>query len=497
MWLLINIFMKVNTISIIGGGTAGFVSALILKKSFPSIDVTVIRSKDIGIIGVGEGSTEHWSEFMEFMGIDVRTLIRETDATFKSGIMFKGWGGPDYLQSIGDGFNVTYNGYPHMYGNKVSKNADPKELVSPLSWNSRANIWFLGQESCQVQQFHFNTHKLNQFLENLSLELGINVIDDEIILVDVDEKGIGTLHGKASSYNSDFYVDCTGFRRLLMNKLGCEWESYSKYLKMKSAIVFPTEEMSPLPMWTTAQAMDYGWLFRIPVQGRTGNGYIFDSDYITKDDAHNEVNKLFGREVEIAKHITFDPGALKDVWIKNCVAIGLSASFVEPLEASSIGTSIQQAVLLAENIVNYSDLNIKEYNKDCRDILENIRDFVVLHYLGKRNDTQFWRDVQQLEIPESLKDKLDKWQYSLPSEKDFASVTEKVLFSHFHYILIMHGLNMFNIDNIKYEYNMRVPYDKQLEAEQLTDESNNAPYVTVPHKVMLEALSTMRTWPNF
>lgn len=491
--------MKVHTITILGGGTAGFVSALILKKSFPKIDITVIRSKDIGIIGVGEGSTEHWTSFMEFIGIDVRTLIQKTDATFKSGIMFRNWGGEDYLQSIGDGFNITHNGYPYAYGYKISQNAEPKDLVSPLSWNSRSNIWFLGQETAQVQQYHFNTHKLNLFLEELSLDLGIHVVDDEVVNVITDADGIKELQGKLSNYHTDFYIDCTGFRRVLMNKLGCEWESYSSYLKMNSAIVFPLEFETDetIPMWTLAQGMDAGWMFRLPVWGRYGNGYIFDKNYITVDQAKVEVNNYFGREIDIVKHIEFDPGTLKETWIKNCVAIGLSASFIEPLEASSIGTSIQQAFLLAENIINYNETNIQEYNTDCNDILMNIRDFVILHYLGGRNDTEFWRDVQNIDIPKSLKTKLERWKTSLPSEKDFSKITDKILFSHFHFILIMHGLGLFDIDSIKYEYNLRVPKDKEEEISKILHENATAPYLTITHKTMLEALRTMRTWPNF
>jgi flavin-dependent dehydrogenase len=489
----------INSITVLGGGTAGLVSALILKKSFPEINVTVIRSSDIGIIGVGEGSTEHWSEFMQFMNINARTLIQETDATFKSGIMFKNWGGEDYLQSIGNGFNITHNGYPYMYGHQISQNKSPKELASPLAWHSRANVWFLGQESTQVQQYHFNTNKLNTFLENLSNDYNINIIDDEIINVNSNENGIVSLEGKQQLYESDFFIDCTGFRRVLMNELGCEWESYSKYLKMKSAIVFPIEfeKDEEIPLWTLAQGMDAGWMFRLPVWGRYGNGYIFDSDFITADEAHAEVNKYFGREIEISKHINFDPGALKDTWIKNCVAIGLSASFVEPLEASSIGTSIQQAFLLTEHLINYNDTSIKDYNADCNDILTNIRDFVILHYLGNRTDTDFWKAVSETELPDSLTSNLSKWKNTLPSEKDFSKVTDKILFSHFHYILIMHGLGLFDINNIAHEYKMRVPYDKQLEAERTITENSNAPYTTIPHKTMLEVLRTMRTWPNF
>jgi tryptophan halogenase len=489
----------VNSVAVVGGGTAGLVSALILKKSYPDIDIAVIRSKDIGIIGVGEGSTEHWSNFMDFIGIEFNDLIKNTDATFKSGIMFKNWGAPDYLQSIGDGFNLTHRGYPFVYGSQISKNCDPRDLVSPLAWNSRANIWFLGQpEARQVQQYHFNTHKLNSFLESLCLRFDVRLIDDEITNVNISDNGeISVLEGKSDKYDYDFYIDCTGFRRLLISKLGSEWKSYSKYLKMNSAIVFPTDIEEDIPMWTVAQGMNSGWMFRLPVWGRFGNGYIFNDAYITPEDAQKEVEELLGKEINVSKTIKFDPGALDCSWIKNCCAIGLSSSFVEPLEASSIGTSIQQAFLLSENIINYNDSSIKDYNQDVTDILENIRDFIVLHYLGGRDDTPFWKDIKNLEIPKSLKTKLDLWRNKLPSEKDFSKVTNKILFSHFHFILILHGLNLFNIESIEKEYKLTVPEDKRQQAEMIVREGATSPYTTIPHKTMLEVIRNIKTWPDF
>ena len=143
---------KVEKIAIVGGGTAGLVTALILQKKFEDMSIDIIRSEKIGIIGVGEGSTEHWSEFMKFIGIDTRTLVRETDASFKSGIMFQDWGGKDFLQSIGDVMNMDEKGYPIVYANLIAKNVEPKDLVSPLSWNSQSNIWFIGKDD-QSQVF--------------------------------------------------------------------------------------------------------------------------------------------------------------------------------------------------------------------------------------------------------------------------------------------------------------------------------------------------------
>ena len=302
---------KLEKISIVGGGTAGFTSALILKTRFPHIEVEVIRSKKIGIIGVGEGSTEHWNEFMKYINVPFQAVIRHCDATFKCGIMFKGWGKKDYMHSIGPENDIKNGLYPTVYG-KLLSDGSPNHTFNPsLTWKNKVYANHLDPDSdAPFNQYHFNTNKLNDFLTKIAEIRGINVIDDEILDIELNELGeIGKLVGELNTYSSDFYIDCTGFKKLLISKLGATWKSHAKYLKMKSAIVFPTEEKEEYNMWTTAQAMDYGWMFNIPVWGRCGNGYIFDSDYITADQAKLEVEKFLGKEITIGKHIN---NALKE-----------------------------------------------------------------------------------------------------------------------------------------------------------------------------------------
>ena len=447
---------KLEKISIVGGGTAGFTSALILKTRFPHITVEVIRSKKIGIIGVGEGSTEHWNEFMKYISIPFQAVIRHCDATFKCGIMFKGWGKKDYMHSIGPENDIKNGQYPTVYG-KLLSDGSPNHTFNPsLTWKNKVYAKHLDPDGgSPFNQYHFNTNKLNDFLTKIAEIRGINIIDDEILDIELNDLGeIGKLVGEQNSYTSNFYIDCTGFKKLLISKLGATWKSHAKYLKMKSAIVFPTEEKEEYNMWTTAQAMDYGWMFNIPVWGRCGNGYIFDSDYITADQAKLEVEKFLGKEITIGKHINFDPGHLDRVWVKNCCAIGLSANFIEPLEATSIGTSIQQAFLLMHRLPNYTEKTIEKYNNDVNDIMINIRDFVILHYITSKTNTQFWKDVSQMEIPESLKEKLKQWRSNLPIADDFNSHTAYVLFRDAHYLQVLAGLDLFDREKIKQEYGM-------------------------------------------
>ena len=447
---------KLESISVVGGGTAGFVAALILKVRFPSVRVNVIRSSKIGIVGVGEGSTEHWNEFMEFIGVHWHTIIKECDATFKCGIMFKDWGKHDYLHSIGPEQDVKNGQTTPVYAKLIGENG-PRELFNPNNvWKNQVFEHFLEPgSSSPFNQYHFNTHKLNDFLTKVAQLYNIDVIDDEILNVNFKESGeIESLTGEKATYASDFYIDSTGFAKVLISKMGAKWKSHSEYLKMKSAIVFPIGDTDEYNIWTVAQAMDNGWMFKIPVWGRSGNGYIFDSDYITADQAKDEVEKFLGHEIEVGKTLNFDPGNVDKVWIKNCCAIGLSASFVEPLEASSIGTSIQQSFLLMHRLPNYNQKTIDRYNKDCEDILTNLRDFIVLHYVTKKNNTQFWRDVQTLKLPDTLQEKLEMWRKNIPIADDLHRETAYTLFKEAHHIHIMQGLDLFDRDAIYNEYQL-------------------------------------------
>lgn len=442
-----------NNLGVIGGGTAGFVAALIMKARYPTMDITMVKSSKIGIIGVGEGSTEHWLEFMRFVGITHQDVIQKCGATFKSGIMFKDWIDEDYLHSVHEDFDKKTGQYFYLYGKVISEQRPQKYLTQYDVWDSTLDQRELESIEPPYNQFHFNTADLNKFLEEFAIKKGIKIIDDEILEVETSDKGIANLVGEKSNYSFDFYIDSTGMRRMLIDKLGAKWQSYSKYLKMKSAIVFPLPHTTDnYDLWTTARAMKNGWLFRIPVQTRYGNGYIFDSDYITPEQARQEVEEYFGHEIPDPRHITFDPGALDNTWIKNCVAVGLSASFVEPLEATSIGTSIQQAFMLMHRIINYTDISIKRYNKDVNALLDNIRDFVVLHYQTKRTDSEFWKDVQKMPLPESLQENLNHWKQNLPISEDFNHLPGYVLFRDQNFLHILHGLKLFDYEKIREEY---------------------------------------------
>ena len=444
---------QVKSLTVVGGGTAGLIAALILKDR-SNLSVNLIYSSKIGIVGVGEGSTEHFSDFMNFVGIKPSEIIKECDATFKIGIMFDNWiKNYKYLHTVQQPFNTKLGQYSSFYAKQTSDNSNfiynsfiEKNLVQKNAIDIDVNP--------PTNQYHFNTFKLNEFLKKIAIKKGINVFDDEVNDVTLDENGyIDTVIGIKKTYSSDFYIDATGFKRVLMNKLNVKWNSFNKYLKLNSAITFPTKDEDNYNYWTLAKAMDAGWRFKIPTWGRHGNGYIYDNNFITAEEAKLEVEKEIGYEVEIGKTFEFDPGALENVWSKNCVAMGLSGCFFEPLEATSIGLTIQQSFLLMHRIQNYDNNVIKNYNDSFNSIVENIRDFIVLHYLTKRNDTEFWKNILNTEIPESLKYNLEKWKTKIPISEDFKNSSTYLMFTEANFIVVMKGLNLFDKNAISKEYN--------------------------------------------
>jgi tryptophan halogenase len=438
--------MSVNKITVLGGGTAGLLSALILKKRFSKLDIEVVKSDQIGIIGVGEGSTEHWKEFMDFIGVPLKELLLETDATFKYGIMFEDWTKEPYFHNITNELqNIRMGQYYSGYAYAVVNSLKPDEYTSGHCFNKEVLPNYM------PHQFHFNTFKLNQFLLKVCEKFEIKIHIDEITDVETSNYGIKRIRGDKGWYESDFYIDSTGFKKYLISKLGAKWVSYKDYLPMNEAIAFPTPDTDEYTPYTLAKAMSSGWMWRIPTYGRWGNGYVFDNRYINAEQAQKECEDYLGFKVNVAKNIKFDAGALDRPWIGNCVAMGLSASFIEPLEASSIGTSIQQSFLLMHTLINYKQTDIDQYNQKVKEIVENIRDFVLLHYMVDKKDSRFWKEFKP-NLPDTLKHNLEKWSDRLPINEDFKN--NYTLFNAHNFAVLLKELNLVNKESIKREYEM-------------------------------------------
>jgi tryptophan halogenase len=483
--------MQLDNIAIVGGGTSGLICALILRKTYPHLKIDLIESQKIGIVGVGEGSTEHWNNFMFQCEINTSKLIKETDATFKYGINFVNWNGDDknYFHSISNAFTVeSQTNHKFLLAYLIANGYDEKSIVHSYVENSLHTkpYW-------SINQFHFDTHKLNKFLHSICIERNINVINCEIEKVTLDEDGYikNIISNDNRTFEYDFYVDSTGFHRLLLQKtLKSKWISYKKYLPLNNAIAFRTKRTEDIPSWTLAKAMNSGWLWRIPTQQSYGNGYVFNEEFITADEAKKEVEELYGHEIEIRKHIKFEAGHLNKFWIKNCASIGLSGGFVEPLEASAIGSSIQQSNLLSELISTYSrntNYSEKTYNKLSTELMENIIDFVSLHYCVKRSDTNFWKYVKTLPKTNSLEEKLNLFKFSFPNSSHFKN--RELMFKETNWIYIMHGLGIFPKEVAQKTMDMQPDHIKesiQYNLKNLLEISKENPYVS--HREALQWL---------
>ena len=472
-----------DNIIIVGGGTSGLVSALILKCRFPKLNIEVIRSDKLGIIGVGEGSTEHWGEFCAFVGITVKDLLLYTGATFKYGIMFEDWNKKPYFHGVEENVNaIKYGQYMAGYAYAIINDLKSKQYTTTACFDNKISPNNL------PNQFHFNTFKLNEFLLKKCVEKNINIINDEIVKINIKKETIQSIESKKKRYKADFFIDSTGFKKLLISKLGAKWTSYQKYLPMNEAIAFPTPDPDEYTPYTLSKAMSSGWLWRIPTQGRCGNGYVFNNKYIDAEQAKKECEKYLGHKIEIGKNIKFEAGALDRAWIGNCVAVGLSSSFIEPLEASSIGTSIQQAFLLMHFIINYQETDIELYNTRFKNIVENTRDFVLLHYLTGKKDSKFWKEFKP-DLPESLSKNLKKWKHRLPIQEDFSSVYN--LFGPHNFAILLKELNLVDKKSIKKEYDMLsdpIKFEVDRQVSSMIDHDNNNRDIK-GHKGFLKELS--------
>jgi len=428
--------IHVDKIIVVGGGTAGLLSALILKQTF-NLEIEIIKSDEIGIIGVGEGSTEQWQDFIDYCQIDWKELIKETDATVKLGIYFTGdWSKENYYHSIQRGFSDIKLGqlnfsYLCLLANKVNQ-------IKTADYLAIENLVKNNLNQSPSKQYHFNTFKLNKYLLKKCKERGIKVISDTIKTVVTNDLGrIDKLIGE-KEYKADFYIDCTGFKRLLISSIGGKWKSYAKNFPMNEAIAFPTKDTKEYTPYTESRKTKNGWTWRIPTYGRWGNGHVFNNNLKTADEAKKESEEILGYEIEIGNHVKFDPGALEKMWIQNCLAVGLCASFVEPLEATSIGTTIQQIFLFNQYFTDQSIASKRKYNEKMSIVMDNLKEFVLIHYLNEPDIT----------LPQELQDKLKVWKKRPPIGEDFLGCSYSLFYTE-NYTQVLYGMDFWNPDEIK------------------------------------------------
>jgi tryptophan halogenase len=441
--------MNIKSFIVVGSGNAGLISALMLKQKYSGKKISVVGSKKIGIVGVGESSTEHWMQFMKFINLPALSPIFSANATFKGGIYFENWGNEDFIHSLDQNITRTDNGYYKFFGHLISKHCSNKDLHSyGIFENKLALTHFNNIDDTPYFQFHFDTQKLNQWLLDLCEKRGITIIDDEVNSVKVEEGKLKSILCSKGEYRADFFIDATGFKRLLAKKtFNTKWVSYANRFPVNSAITFLTNESDEYNLYTKATARDCGWSWSVPTQTRTGNGYAFSDKYIDAEQAKQEMEIAYGEQLDI-REFKFEPGRLEKAWTSNVFAVGLSHGFVEPLEASSFGHVIKGMACFLNHLPSYDYL---QCNKEINDIFENISDYIQAHYICKKNNTPFWSELKDnMILSENLKSNLKKWKHRLPVKSDINCKWR--IFGSVNYIPILYGLDFFDIESIKKEY---------------------------------------------
>ncbi len=386
-------------IIIVGGGTAGWLAALILSK-FYKHSVTVIESSKIGIIGVGEGGTHVVGSLINSnsdLGFNPRDFMEETQGSMKIAVQHKGWPNTYYLP-----LDVLPNtDREDFLPLLISQNKNIHEVSALGMFISEGKVPIRKDESGVWTEtewsYHFDGHMVGKWLKSKCEN--VEVIDSVVTTVNIDENGITDLIlEEGETVTGDLYIDCTGFKKLLMTRLENKWISYNDYLLMNSAIPFRIPYRRPVGIFTGAESRAAGWTWNIPLFDKVGVGYVYCDKFISYDNAIKELeNRYPDFEINPGKHITFEAGRLENLWHKNCVALGLAGAFVEPLEATSIHATKIQIDALGESLKNQTSQDL--YNTDMSKLYDDIKDFIVLHYKGGRDDNEFWKHVNTISTP--------------------------------------------------------------------------------------------------
>ena len=411
---------SVVKVVILGGGTAGWMAAAAFGKLLKGqVDVTLVESKDIPTVGVGEATIPPLQAFHQRLGIDEQDFLRATNATFKLGIEFKGWGGESsqYFHSFGStGKGFWAGDFHHLWLRGKEYGIEKPFAEYCLETQAAQQGKFTKEGKPRINYaYHLDAGLYARFLRGFSENLGVKRIEG--MVEDVNQEpstgDIASLRLKSGKViEGDFFIDCSGFRGLLIEQtLHTGYEDWSHWLLCDRAVAMQTSlDESPQP-FTKSVAYEAGWRWRIPLQNRVGNGVVYSSKYWSDIQAQEALLAgVSGVPINEPRVIKFQPGRRLQGWKNNCVALGLASGFIEPLESTSIHlvmTGIMRLLLLFPHQGEHQVLR-NEYNLQLKRELEDIRDFIIAHYkVNTRGDGGFWRHCKSMAVPESLKQRLE------------------------------------------------------------------------------------------
>ncbi|PND36603.1 tryptophan halogenase [Paucibacter aquatile] len=414
-------------IVIAGGGTAGWMSAAALSTLLPpGYEIHLVESEEIGTIGVGEATIPNIKNFNAALGLDENDFIRATQASFKMGIEFVNWGrlGERYIHGFGSfGQDFGSVGFHHQWlrlrREGLASALDDYSINTSAPRQAkfmRARPEMAGSPLADIAYaYQFDAGLYAAYLRRHAEQRGARRSEGRIVEVlrAAEDGRIRALRlDSGEQIEGDFFLDCTGMRALLMGQtLGVGLEDWSHWLPCDRAWAVPCESAGPLLPMTRATAHSAGWQWRIPLQHRTGNGHVFASRFMDEGEARDLLMRhLDGKPLAEARSIRFQPGRRHQAWHQNCLAVGLSGGFLEPLESTSIHL-IQTALARLMSFFPHGGLDaadIAEYNRQTQFEYERIRDFIILHYKATaRDDSPFWNHCRQMAVPETLQRKID------------------------------------------------------------------------------------------
>jgi tryptophan halogenase len=418
-------------IVIVGGGTAGWMTAAAFARfCLPGMSVTLVESDEIGIVGVGEATIPSINLFNQSLGINEAEFLAATGGTYKLGIAFDGWGRPDeaYVHAfglVGSALGVVPFHHYWLRGRKLG-------IAKQLGHYILHTIAIAGNRFAHVERppgsvlpplpyaFHFDASLYARFLRGFAEKRGIVRQEGKIVAVERNQENgdvAAIVLASGARVAGDLFVDCSGFRGLLIEQeLESGFEDWTHWLQCDRAIAVPCARVDPLMPLTRSIARKAGWQWRIPLQHRIGNGYVFSSRRISEDEAAATLlANLDGEPMAEPRTIRFITGRRRKCWVRNVVAIGLSSGFIEPLESTSIHL-IQTAINRLLDLLpagEISDATRDDFNGRAAFEMERIRDFIIFHYhANQREGEPFWDDLRAMDVPEPLQHKMDLFRSS-------------------------------------------------------------------------------------